>query len=1010
MLSKNFAVRERFDFLFKIAKHGRSFVCLTLLISIFGANTAQAGLLVTTNGISLTGADGISLTGADGISLTGADGILTFQTNGISLTGADGISLTGADNAISLTGADGATYTGANGISLTGADGISLTGADGISLTGADGTISLTGADGTTYQADAFRIISPTGISLTGADGISLTGADGLTINGTNISLTGADGISLTGADGISLTGADGIVGFRNNGTPFTVTFPNGAISLTGADGISLTGADGISLTGADGISLTGADGSGQTATVQTTGLQSVDPSLAMKLNEMSDDSNVNASIVFHSYPSEADLNDLRQAGVLGGTKFRKLPVVIVTAKRNQLFAVSRLANVRAIYGVRTLEFNADPFFGVTGITRVSTDRDLQNHNQGLPVSGRNVTVAVLDTGVNAQHSDLAGRVIQNVRLADVQSVSAGFNFPIPTENLANSDLAGGHGTFVAGVIAASGQQSNGKYNGVALGAKILGLSAGDANLTHVLAGFDYLLDKGANYNVRVVNCSFSANTIFDRNDPVNVATKMLTDSGVSVVFSAGNSGAGNSTLNPYAAAPWVVSVGATDERGKIAPFSSRGTFGRQNSAPSLVAPGVSVVSLRNLPTQTGVLGVAGADAARLTAGEMPYYTTASGTSFSAPQVAGAIALMLEANPNLQPAEIKDILQRTATPLPPNFRHEVGAGMLNAHAAVIESAFANRRLGIWRANLDSGQIRFVTDAARYTRGTAYPGSTISIPVNFPVDAVQSTIHLAWGGLGNINDLALQVRDAGGAVRGSSNDLNAADLTGRREKLTFNTPPAANWRAVVSHTAGIGTAQTFQTAVETTRVEYINLDDIETLAPETQSAVKESLLNFAVLPEGSSFRPDWRVSRVDFAAALIRGGRVPQFMAGAPIFSDVSDDSMRGIVESVQKSPSGALIYDAASGTFRPFDSTTRLAAAVALVKAAGLQSLATQTANSVVPTNDALLIPAPYRGYVTVALQKGLLAKDGANFSPNKFLTRAELAQSIVALNKIFNQ
>jgi serine protease AprX len=184
-----------------------------------------------------------------------------------------------------------------------------------------------------------------------------------------------------------------------------------------------------------------------------------------------------------------------------------------------------------------------------------------------MPVSGRNVTVAVLDTGVNSQHGDLSGKIVQNVKLADTQSVGAGFIYPSPVENLPNTDLVSGHGTFVAGVIASSGMASGGKYNGVAPGAKILGLSAGEMNLTYVLSGFDYLLEHGANYNVRVVNCSFSANTVFDYNDPVNVATKMLTQKGISVVFSAGNSGDGNSTLNPYAAAPWVISVGATDEK-----------------------------------------------------------------------------------------------------------------------------------------------------------------------------------------------------------------------------------------------------------------------------------------------------------------------------------------------------------------------------------------------------------------------------------------------------------
>src|SRR5690606_7816312 len=158
----------------------------------------------------------------------------------------------------------------------------------------------------------------------------------------------------------------------------------------------------------------------------------------------------------------------------------------------------------------------------------------------------------VLDTGLNTTHPDLAGKVVQNVRLNDLQSAPAGFTEPAPIEGVANTDLVNGHGSFVGGIVAGNGNASNGKFAGVAPGSRLLGLSAGDLNLTHVLAGFDYLLEKQAAYNVRVVNCSFSATTVFDANDPVNIATKLLTDAGINVVVSAGNSGPGNGSLNPY--------------------------------------------------------------------------------------------------------------------------------------------------------------------------------------------------------------------------------------------------------------------------------------------------------------------------------------------------------------------------------------------------------------------------------------------------------------------------
>ncbi|HZH33648.1 MAG TPA: S8 family serine peptidase [Pyrinomonadaceae bacterium] len=977
----------------------RKIVSLLLLVSTIGMNVAHAGVtVVKSNGITLTGADGITLTGADGITLTGADSFLSYQSNGITLTGADGITLTGADG-ITLTGADGSTYTGTNGITLTGADGITLTGADGITLTGADG-ITLTGADGTNHRADSIVIRQPNGITLTGADGITLTGADGITRVGENgITLTGADGITLTGADGITLTGADGVVCFRADGSTFTVS-PNG-ITLTGADGITLTGADGITLTGADGITLTGADNEPRI----TTGLQSVDPELAIRLNQIADDSNVNAIVVFHRYPTDADLLQLNQIGIVGGTRFRMLPMIVVTAQRQQLVALSRLSNVRSIYGNRTLSFNADPYFNVTGLRRVAPDRDLQQRNLGMPVSGRNVTVAVLDTGINSQHNDLAGRIVQNVKLTDTQSAGIGFIYPAPVENVLNSDLTSGHGTFVAGIVAASGVSSGGKYNGVAPGAKILGLSAGDLNLTHVLSGFDYLLERGATYNARVVNCSFSANTVFDFNDPVNIATKMVTQRGINVVFSAGNAGSGNGTLNPYAAAPWVVSVGATDNHGKLANFSSRGVFGSRQFSPTLVAPGDNVVSLRSSNTQTGVLGVAGADSSRLTPAEIPFYTTARGTSFSAPQVAGAIALMLEVNPNLTPAEVKDILRRSATPLPPFYHHEVGAGMLNVHAAVVEAAFPNRKTGLFRAVMERKGIRFLTAPTQNFSGIAVPGSPVAEEVNFPADAIQGSVHIAWGNMTSPNDLSLKLYDANNTLQGNSNYLNAPGLTGRREKVTVNNLTPETWRAVIGHTLGLGTAQSYVGTVEATTIQYAPFADLQMMSPGAQAVIKESLRNYLMLPDGNRFRPAATVTRADFAAALLRGGRIPQFVAANPMFSDVRDISTRGVVESVQSNPTGKLFFDtAANGNFSPYAPTTKLVAAVALVKAAGLENL---TASTPLNVSDADSIPSAFRGYVAVALAKGLLARDADNFAPSRPISRAELAQAMVRLTRI---
>ncbi|HMF55819.1 MAG TPA: S8 family serine peptidase, partial [Pyrinomonadaceae bacterium] len=933
---------------------------LALMLAVFlCAGPASAG-------ITVTGADGITVTGADGITVTGADGINYIHTSGITVTGADGIlsfkpnGITGiTPNGITVTGADGGTYAGANNLSATHPDGITVTGADGITVTGADG-ITVTGADGTRYSVDSVNFRTPNGITVTGADGITVTGADGIQHVGSNgITVTGADGAKLTKVNGITVTGADGITVTGADGRSFNIS-PSG-ITVTGADavmmlmkptGITMNSADGITVTGADTLNALGNEVAG------ATGLRSIDPELAILLNtdNLTDDSNINAVVAYHQMPTDSDILDLQRIGILGGTRYHTLPMIAITGTRDQIAQISKLAAVRSIYGNRTLQSNIDPEIrAVTGEDRALRDTDVTRKNGGLPLSGRNITVAVLDTGVDGTHSDISGRVVQNVKLADTQSVSAGFTYPAAIENLPNTDQAYGHGTFVAGVIAGNGAHSGGKYKGVASGAQILGLSAGDLTLSFVLSGFDYLLANGANYNARVVNCSFSANTVFDFNDPVNIATKILTDRGINVVFSAGNTGPGLHSLNPYAVAPWVISVGATDERQRIASFSSRGDFGSALFHPTLVAPGVNVVSLRasTLASVTGVTGIApGVDTQKLSAGELPFYTTASGTSFTAPQVAGTIALMLEANPTLKPAQIRDILQRTATPLLPYYEHEVGAGMLNTHAAVLESAFAQRRIGFWRAWLDRGQFAFVNEEPQEFPGTlTSQGNSFNVSLSVPENTVAASVQVAWGPGNSVNDLDLYFYDPSGVDQSDGTGANQSGLTGRRERVIVATPQTGAWRAqVVNKLGAAGSAQSFTGVFELTRIAYAPLSDVNDLSATARGEIYQALRTYTIFPYGSNFRPNNPVSRLNLAAALVTGARVPQYLPAQSRFTDVRDATTSAFVESVQSAPSGALFYDASPGSaFRPDDQVTRLVAAVALVRALGLQPDATST-------------------------------------------------------------
>ncbi|HYX41457.1 MAG TPA: S8 family serine peptidase, partial [Pyrinomonadaceae bacterium] len=430
---------------------------------------------------------------------------------------------------------------------------------------------------------------------------------------------------------------------------------------------------------------------------------------------------------------------------------------------------------------------------------------------------------------------------------------------------------------------------------------------------------------------------------------------------GVNVVVSAGNTGPGLHTLNPYAVAPWVVSVGATDFKSQLASFSSRGEFASSLFRPTLVAPGVGITSLRATGvTQTSAEGVAvNNDAQNIPAQYLPYYTTASGTSFSAPQVTGAIALMLEANPSLAPAQVRDILARTATPLPSYYAHEVGAGMLNTHAAVLEATFPQRRMGTFRATQARGQVRFIADPLQQINGTVQPGTPFETYTNLPQNALFAALDVAWSSL-SVNDLGLVMYDASGTKQADVNVVNLPGLTGKRERAVVSMPSAGMWRLRVTNTLGaIGTPQTFVGILETGHAEYAPLRDTGSLSARARNDINQALRTFVMQPIGLNFRPNFAASRVDLAAALVAAGCVPQYLPAQPTYRDARDPLTMLYVESAQHAPAGALFPDLGTGSFAPDAAVDRVTAAVVLVRAAGLQSEVDSSNNTLVGVSDA---------------------------------------------------
>ncbi len=425
--------------------------------------------------------------------------------------------------------------------------------------------------------------------------------------------------------------------------------------------------------------------------------------------------------ITFDHKPTSADFLMLKSLGILGGQVLRELPIILTKINGSQFNALRLKSGIRSLYANHTFKAFDSQSNKFIGVTALQTDGEATTRNGGLPVSGKNIGVAYVDTGIDATHPDLklGENVVQNVifptSLAPLD-LPADFVPILPIENQPFSDVEGGHGTFGAGVLAGTGAASGGFYRGVAPGAKLIGLQAGnDAGLTTfaIVQALDYALVTQFLYNIRVCNNSYGttlADYPYDPLDPINTATRMMHDRSITVVFAAGNDGDGIDKINPFSIAPWVISVAAGEKQGLGTPagFSSRGNdngtgtdtpgqpadeFASPNLRPDITGSGVDIKSTRSKgPGVTNVAGtlpvfVGANDLSTIPPAFLPFYTTSQGTSFSTPQVSGVVALMLEANPLLSPDEVVTILRQAATPMPYEER-VVGAGYVDARNAV----------------------------------------------------------------------------------------------------------------------------------------------------------------------------------------------------------------------------------------------------------------------------------------------------------------------------------
>jgi len=249
--------------------------------------------------------------------------------------------------------------------------------------------------------------------------------------------------------------------------------------------------------------------------------------------------------------------------------------------------------------------------------------------------TGNRVLVAVIDSGVDATHPDLADAVVANLDAASDTAPHA-------------------HGTGMAGAIAAHRSML-----GTAPRVGLLTVQAfstrsnsADATTFNIIKGLDWAVERGA----RVINMSFAGPS-----DPrLREALARVAKRGVVLVAAAGNAGPQSPPLFP-AADPNVIAVTATDADDRLFSGANRGNH------IAVAAPGVDILA----PSTGGT------------------YQFTTGTSVASAQVSGVVALLLERNPSLTPADVRRILTRTAKAIGPRGgERDYGSGLVDAYQAV----------------------------------------------------------------------------------------------------------------------------------------------------------------------------------------------------------------------------------------------------------------------------------------------------------------------------------
>ena len=413
------------------------------------------------------------------------------------------------------------------------------------------------------------------------------------------------------------------------------------------------------------------------------------------------------AIVGFEHDVTASTVRRLAAAGITKAVVLDTIDAVGVLGPREAYVAIARWADVDYVAADLRLQLNNHTAKKDTFVTDVRAGRKPLKGKY----TGKGVTVAVIDTGIQSTHPDLDDRVVKDLNFEPgwfFDSIVDGTYSDQVAETTGNKVDSYGHGTHVAGIVAGTGEAGaaggpEADMSGVAPGANLVNFKIADASQGYCVAGepcdfgweinalvaYEYLIehrnDEAYPGGIRIATNSWSVFEVDSDAEPITLIVEKAAEKGIVNLFAASNDGPEENTVAPGPnSLEEVITVGAScksDEcgLGMIADFSSRGP------QVDVAAPGQNIYSTW---AQASALPSTGHTPPGPPENRA-YYVSASGTSMATPHVAGIVALMLEANPKLTYVRVEKILTKTATDYgTKGFDTAFGFGQVHALKAV----------------------------------------------------------------------------------------------------------------------------------------------------------------------------------------------------------------------------------------------------------------------------------------------------------------------------------